>query len=441
MFKRALLVCALFFSTSLFQSLFAQVSWRTFTSLSSARAVSVTPSGDVWVATSGGLYRFNPITNQTQTFTNLQGLADTRLTSLQYDAARNTLWIGSSDGVITNLNLSNEQFTNSFAIANVTQFPQKQIRDFALSGDSLLAATDFGVLLYAPSRREIRESYLTLGTFPTGTPVRSILFADTLIVAGTQLGIAIALRRTPNLLAPSSWQSINIANVNRMAAFNGKIYIGTSTSLLAYNVATQSFETVATDSIIALRTANRRLYALMKSGVLSLSENGTVNTFAFDFFNATDIDVASDETAFISDARQSLFVLRNQSVSPISLNTPPANRFEYFGVDSRGRLWVSSTVGDRGREGFYRLDFTSETWTNFASLSVPGLNGELQQFNSFAELGGSIYLSGWGNGFVEFLDDTVRGYSRFNTPALSGPPNAPNFIVITDFAPDANGVL
>ncbi|MFN3560400.1 MAG: hypothetical protein ACK4XM_00650 [Chloroherpetonaceae bacterium] len=440
MFKRFLLFAFCFFLSCL--SLLAQVSWRTFASISSASSVAVTAGGDIWVATSGGLYRFNPITTQTETFTNIDGLADIRLTSLAFDSRSNALWIGTDAGVITNLNLTNMQFTNSFAIANVTQFPQKQIRAFALSGDSLLVATDFGALLYTPSRREVRETYLTLGTFATGTQVRAVLFADTLIVAGTPLGIAIASRRTQNLLAPSSWQSIAVANVNALASFNGKIYVGTSTSLLAYRVATQSFETVATDSVIALRTANGRLYALMKSGMLSLSESGATNTFAFDFSGATDIDVASDETAFITDARQSLLVLRNQSVSPISLNTPLANRFEYFGVDSRGRLWVSSTVGDRNTEGFYRLDFVTGQWTNFPSLSASGLNGSLRQFNAFAEQNGSIYLSGWGNGFVEFLsDDSVRAYSRANTPLLSGPPNAPNFIVMTDFAPDANGVL
>lgn len=442
MFKLARLFFFSIFSLWLLaSSLFAQTSWRTFASLSSATSVAVTSGGDAWVATSGGLYRFNPITNQTETFTNLQGLGDIRLTSLQYDAFQNTLWIGTFDGIITSVNLSDLQFTNNFTIANVTQFPQKRIYDFALSGDSLLVATDFGALLYTPSRREVRETYLTLGAFPTGTQVRSILFTDTLIIAGTPLGLAIASRKTQNLLAPSSWQNINLANVNRVAAFNGKIYVGTSTSLLTYNVTTQSLETVTTDSIIALRTANNRLYALAKSKLLSLSTSGITSAFAFDFSHATDVAVDSDETAFIADAHQSLLVLRNQSISPISLNTPLANRFEHFGVDSRGRLWVSSTVGDRSRAGFYRLDLATETWTNFSSLSAPGLNGELQQFNAFAEQRGSIYLSGWGNGFVEFLGDTVRGYSRFNTPLLSGPASSPNFIVITDFASDANDVL
>lgn len=428
-------------ATSFSSLLFGQTSWRSFASLLSASSVAVAGSGDVWVATGGGLYRFNPNTNQTETFTNLEGLADIRLTSLQLDASRNALWIGSLNGVITSLALSNTQFTNSFAIANVTQFPQKRIQGFALSGDSLLVATDFGALLYTPSRREVRETYLTLGAFPTGTQVRSILFADTLIIAGTPLGIAIASRRAQNLLAPSSWQSISVANVNQVARFNGKLYIGTSTSLLAYSVATQNFETVATDSVIALRTANGRLYALMKSGMLSISTSGKTSTFAFDFSTATDIDVASDETAFITDARQSLLVLRNQSVSAISLNTPLANRFEYFGVDSRGRLWVSSTVGV-GTEGFYRLDVAKDVWTNFASLTAPGLNGTMGQFNAFAEQNGSVYLSGWGNGFVEFFgDEPPRGFSRLNTPLLSGLPNNLDFIVITDFAPDANGVL
>jgi streptogramin lyase len=95
---------------------------------------------------------------------------------------------------------------------------------------------------------------------------------------------------------------------------------------------------------------------------------------------------------FIADARRSLLVLRNQSVSPISLNTPLANRFEYFGVDSRGRLWVSSTIGDRGAEGIYRLDLTTNTWTNFPSLSPSGLNGSLRQFNAFAEQNGSYFF-------------------------------------------------
>jgi len=423
-------------------ALYAQISWKTFASLSSARSVAALPNGEVWVATSGGLYRFNPSTNRTESFTNLDGLADIRLTALEYDERNNTLWIGTEEGIITRLRLFNHQFTNSFVIANVTEFPQKRIWDFALSGDSLLVATDFGVLLYTPSRLEVRESYLTLGAFPTGTSVRSILLADTLIVAGTPLGIAIALRNAPNLLAPSSWRSIAVPNLNVLALFNGKIYVGTSTSLLAYSVATQSFEPVLSDSVIALRVANGRLYALTKSRLYTLGTSGVLKTFDFDFSAASDVAVAPDETVFIADRRQSLLILRHQSLSPISLNTPLANRFEYFGVDSHGRLWVSSTVGDRSTAGIYRLDLNSNTWTNFASLSAPGLNGSLRQFNAFAEQIGSFYLSGWGNGLLEFVgEDSLRGYSRFNVPTLSGPANAPNFVVITDLASDGNGVL
>ncbi len=439
MFKfTGLALLAAFFSSSLL----AQTSWKTFASISSASSVVVSTSGEIWVATSGGLYRFNPSTTQTQIFTNLDGLADIRLTALENDESRNALWIGTEDGIITTFTRSNNQFTNSFAIANVTEFPQKQIHDFALSGDSLLVATDFGALLYTPSRREIRESYLTLGAFPTGTAVRSILFADTLIVAGTPLGIAIASRRTQNLLAPSSWQSVAVSTVNTLASFGGKIYVGTSASLLAYSVATQSFETVLSDSVIALRVANGRLYALTKSRLYTLSATSISNTVGFDFSQASDVAVASDETVFVAHRRQSLFILRNQSLSPISLNTPLANRFEYFGVDSRGRLWVSSTIGDRGAEGIYRLDLTTNTWTNFPSLSPSGLNGSLRQFNAFAEQGISYFLSGWGNGLLEFVsEDSLRGYSRLNVPALSGPANAPNFVVITDLVSGANGVL
>lgn len=430
------------FSSPMVSSMVAQISWKTYASLSSASSVAISGDGDAWVATSGGLYRFNPTTTQTTTFTNIDGLADIRLTSIQYDAARNALWIGTDEGVMTSLNLANAQFSHSFAIANVRQFPQKRIRGFALSGDSLLVATDFGALLYTPSRREVRESYLTLGSFPTGAQVRSVLFADTLIVAGTPFGFAIASRRTQNLLAPSSWQSVAVSALNALAWFNGKLYVGTSASLLAYNLATQSFETVASDSVIALRAANNRLCALTKSGLRIINANGAVATVSFDFSSATNLDVASDETIFVTDSRQSLLVVRNQSASPISLNAPLANRFECFGVDSRGRLWVSSTVGNNGAQGFYRLDLRTERWTNFPTLAAPGLNGNLQQFNAFAEQRGSFFLSGWGNGFLEFVgDDSLRGYSRFNVPELSGPASSPNFIVITDFAPDANGAL
>ncbi|MCS6990075.1 MAG: hypothetical protein NZM06_11225 [Chloroherpetonaceae bacterium] len=423
-------------------SLLGQISWKTYASLSSATSVAVGRDGAVWVATSGGLYRYDRAANQAQTFTNIEGLADIRLSAMLYDERRNELWLGAAEGALSNFNLASGRFSNFYAIANVTQFPQKRVRALALSGDSLLVATDFGVLLFSPSRREIRESYLTLGSFPTGAAVRAVLFADTLIVAGTSLGVAFASRSSPNLLAPSAWRSVPSGSVNALATFGGKIFVGTSNALLAYSLATQSFETISADSIIALRVANARLYALAKTGLLAISSGGAVERFNADFSTATSLALAPDETAFIADSRQSLLVLRHQTLSTISLNAPLRNRFEQFGIDSRGRLWVSSTIGDRGAEGFYRLDLASERWTNFPSLSAQGLNGALRQFNAFAEQGGRVYLSGWGNGFAEFIsDDSVRGYSRSNVPTLLGIPANPNFIVITDFATDQKGAL
>lgn len=423
-------------------ALWGQTSWKTYASLSSATSLAIGRDGAVWVATSGGLYRYQPATNQTRSFTNIEGLADIRLTATLYDATRDELWLGAADGALTRFNLASERFINYFAIANVAQFPQKRIRAFALSGDSLLVGTDFGALLFSSSRREIRESYLTLGAFPTGSAARAVAFADTLIVAGTSLGVAIASRAATNLIAPSSWRNVATSPVNALAWFNGKIYVGAANALLAYSPASQNLETIVADSVIALRVANGRLYALTKTGALTIASSGAVERFNADFSTATDIAIAPDETAFIADSRQSLLILRNQTLSTIALNAPLRNRFEQLGIDARGRLWVSSTIGDRGAEGFYRLDLASERWTNFPSLSAQGLNGELRQFNAFAEQGGKAYLSGWGNGFAELLsDDSARGYSRATSPTLLGIPANPNFIVITDFAPDANGTL
>lgn len=435
------LFCLIFLYSLLSGSLTAQPfgSWRTYTSLQSATAVALESNSIIWVGTTGGLYRFDRQSQAVRTYTNTDGLPETRITALLYDAARRGLWIGYEGGSLSFFDTGSGAVSNFLEIARITQFSAKAIRDFYVSGDSLYIATDYGISLYTPSRREIKESYTALGAFAGGTRINAVLQTSANLIAATPQGIAVASRTSPNLAAPTTWRTLALQNCNALAEFNNQLYIAANDGLyLAGNLTAAPTATRLVDAgqkrIVSLAVSGNTLFALAADEVIAVSTAG-ISRSAGQFAQPAKLAIDNGGNALIADGAKSLLEQFGTTFTAFAPNTPVSNGFAVVATDEQGRVWASSSASDGGAAGFYRL--TNGRWENFVNIASPPVN----QFSGLVSVDGNVYLSTWGRGLIRFSpEDSVSAFNRSNSDFV-GIRGATDFVVLSGATADANGQL
>ncbi|GGC32835.1 hybrid sensor histidine kinase/response regulator [Parapedobacter defluvii] len=75
----------------------------------SARCIQASASGDIWVGTEQGLFRYNPVSEQLTHYTEQTGLSHNRVTAL-HKTKENEMWVCTDGGGITIIDLTRQRF-------------------------------------------------------------------------------------------------------------------------------------------------------------------------------------------------------------------------------------------------------------------------------------------------------------------------------------------
>jgi sugar lactone lactonase YvrE len=184
--------------------------WRAYPSLRQVVALDASDEA-LWVATRGGTYAFTPSSGEVARYTPVEGLHGVDPATLVYDARRDAVWVGYDDGVLDRLDVASGAVTTFFDIARADQYADRSVRRLRVHGDTLFAATAFGLVVFDAARGEVRDTYARLATLETATPVNDALAAplpdgsgDGLWLA-TERGVVYAAFDSPNLQQPSAW--------------------------------------------------------------------------------------------------------------------------------------------------------------------------------------------------------------------------------------------
>ncbi len=78
--------------------------WTAYTSTREIVALSVSED-EVWAATTGGVFSYNPATEEIRRVTVAEGLHDVQTRAIAYDARRGLVWVGYFNGVIDQLDV------------------------------------------------------------------------------------------------------------------------------------------------------------------------------------------------------------------------------------------------------------------------------------------------------------------------------------------------
>jgi ligand-binding sensor domain-containing protein len=425
--------------------------WHNFTDMKAVRAIAAT-TDSLWVATSGGLFLYNPSSDHFTKYTNSEGLSSNDLTAVAIDGA-GRVWVGSSEGYLDALTPGTGEW---LAIRSIEESErvQKSIRAFFVRGDSLFVATDFGITVLQISRKEFRDTYANLG-FPTQSGVNDVKIIKNKIWAATDLGVSSAPLDAPNLSAPTSWSSYGMidglpaASCSSVTALRDTIIVGTANGLALFTgkqfLAVPAFAGKAVVDILA--RANDLVVAWNEADVFKLASYVSYGSPAIPL--ATNVDTKASTmvqqplTATVWVGTTSLGIARSlvawQYKAP---NGPMSNLFSSLVVDDKGVLWAGSGISTRGT-GFYRYDPSvpeDSRWKNFAVAQYPVL-----KFNDYYKMSlganGSIWASCWGWGVAEVVGDSIRRHlDHSSVPAFAGSvAQNVDYVVIGGVAVDSHG--
>lgn len=260
--------------------------WRTYTAMTNVADILITPdSNNVWVTTSGGIYRV-PISDVSEAnslqLRNSDGLRDNNCSALARDAAGDLI-IGDSSGGITIYRPKTAAFDIITDIASSAQFPHRQIAKLTIDDSLLYIATGFGLSIYNLNTASFDETVTRFGVL---TPQDTVF--DVEVIGGTiytvlSNAIAYAPKNSALLSAPFEWKTIRApfgANLRTLGAFGDRIVVGSMQGL--WQLESDSLKFIPTpDSIAAIRLvvspSGRDLFVLDARGNTLLRTSDLAN--------------------------------------------------------------------------------------------------------------------------------------------------------------------
>jgi ligand-binding sensor domain-containing protein len=436
--KRSLTLLFVLFSISIFPQ--QAGSWKIYSSMKIVNDFVIS-GNSFWGATTGGAFQFIPKDSTYNKFTKVEGMSGISITSTTADKSGN-IWFGSSNGALDYYNTSTKKIESITDIQNSDK-TNKQIYSLQTSGDTIVAATDFGICLIDPRNIVLYDTFIKFGSLLSNSKINFAVKYD-LIYAGSDNGVIIQIPGTTNLSAPESWNVFNVSNglpsnkINKIIRYNNQIIAGSDHGLASFNGT--GFDPFLPEmnnhNINDLFVSNDSLYVLEGNLYVHLYVGG-INTVT-DTFPIPVNHIKYDATLGLSGSSGTgIIKIKNNQTSYIFPNGPFANLFQDLGVDNNGTLWVASGTDVSG-VGFYSLN-SNGYWTNYNTSTNPILPTNFY-FKVFNASDNSTYIGNWGRGFVRVKNGNIVVFTKDIT-GMQGTPSDLKELVVTGFAQDSKNNL
>lgn len=429
--------------------------WTAHTSFGQANDLMVTAT-HTWVATDGGIYSVEHASGAVSRMTVADGLSNVRASALAADAARDVIWVGYDDGLLDRVDAASGVVRTYRDIARADQYPSRGINRIRVRGDSILVATQFGVVIFDPVRNEVRDSFDRFDTLPVGMEVNDVLteeevFGEATLWVATDEGIAHAALDGRNLKDPGSWTAENgsglqVREALSLGVLEGQIHVGTDNDLYR-RTGTNQFAalTVTNRAVTHLSSSDDALLGSATFTVLVVRNNGQRGAYSIEGYGfPVAVDRSATGDVWVVDGRSGLLriplpVGGQTSVSPLETFLPsgPADgTFSLLSVSDEGQVWLSGVSAEG--TGFYRLDREGE-WTTWSSLNTAELAGK----GAFVHVHASSDESGWagseGGGVARVAPDgTVTLFGADNS-SLRPAAGTGDFIIVGGLFEDNQG--
>jgi ligand-binding sensor domain-containing protein len=410
--------------------------WKNYTSLRNVVTIDVDAENNSWGATSGGIFQFNPQDSTFKVYTKSEGLNSNSITSLAIDND-GKIWTGNVSGVINVIDPINNRVRSIFDIQK-SNFSLKGINHLSVSGDTVFAATDFGIAVLNAKTLSIIEDYSKFGSFLSGVRV---FYAVKLgvIYACTESGLAIQKSNAVNLSAPESWNvfetgtDIPADRILKVVKHNNGLIASTDgDGILFYDNVSWTQNSFAGNVVKDIAANGDSIIAVFTNSIYSIK--GNVRTLLQSFQGLTLNSIKfKDSSTFLVGSSKGILDFGATPQKYHLPNGPMSNSFPSIDLDSKGNLW-SASGRDIGGVGAYSLN--GNEWTNYNSQNGLEVGGNAIH-KIYIDNSDNIYFSSWGNGFTRLSNGVFETFNENNT-SLVGTAADPNFMVIQNIVKDSD---
>jgi hypothetical protein len=425
----------LFFTLSLFLisiSSFSQTTgigqWREH--LPYYQCIAVKEVGSrIYCATPYSIFYFDKDDNSIQRISKINGLSDIGISSMNYNAAYNTLVIA-----YTNANIDlikGNTIINMPDIKRSSILGNKTINDIYFVGQYAYLSCGFGIVVLDLAKEEVHDTYY-IGAQGGQVNVLGLTKDDQdTIYAATDHGLYIAYAKNPDLANYQSWTKDTRLNTSatydHIITFNGQVIISKYQSVTKGDSLYRHNNGQWTKWLLG--TSNTVKHFESTYGKLLISFNYFVKYYDQDFtyingiynYNgglATPSDAIFDKEGiiWIADANSGLVSLAtNGNFNPINISGPLSSlvfSITTYGNDvyvvpgGRDLTYVPNYYG----AAIYHYDGTS--WNNITSATDTGLNKitDLSTISVDPSDSKRVYAGSFFRGLIELYDGKVVGH-------------------------------
>lgn len=439
-----LAICSCLLTSHSFAQSVTLTNWSTLSSLQTVRRLSPDSRGNLWAATSGGVFRVDAVSRSITEFRNINALQSLDARSV-YGTPGGKVFIGGGDGALDIVN-EDSTWTNITDIVRATDYPKRGINDFISKGDTLFIATDFGIVTLGISRLLFIETIDRIGSLQEKTRVNGLVIVRDSLWAATDSGVAVVPLAVASLRLPSEWKLISTIGSTARPRVG---FIKTDGSMLAIAVGSavytwngNSFDMIfeAPSGINGLSITNSKVYASTSAGItagfeqLQIPFTGPLTGHAGFAHNENIVIIG-----FVK--YQAMQIWDGAVLEPVVINSPISSQFARIDIDINGGLWVATDL-DPPRTGLGVSYFNGTKWINLTTTNTPELKTDAC-YRVSALSNGSVYIGTWGGGALAIkLTDTIPEIRRIDNTnsALKGISNDPNYVLSADVVLDRKGV-
>ncbi|MCD6161664.1 MAG: hypothetical protein J7K40_04525 [candidate division Zixibacteria bacterium] len=414
--------------------------WHNFTNSNDSKAI-ISDSLHVYCATTGGLIRYNPETEEIEKLLSSDGLGDKVLLSLETDSA-GAVFAGGSNGTISKIEPDGEIKTYLFKSTTNIRY---NILDLVADGDVLWVAADVGIgkfLIYMDNGG-FKEIILRLGDWPSEMAVRAVKIIGDNLWAVTDSGLAYIDKDNDFPQYPPFWEiyrrgynGLPDTGLYCMESVGDTVYIGTENGVY-YLGADSLFRSSA-------NSPSRKIYALknLTSGLTAATNAGIFQRTGDNWEHISTDSLISQSCRGITEDRQGNIwaafsnggfgVYDNDYWNVLTIPGPVSNNIEDIAIDSSGNLWLAHG----NNKGVTKFD--GENWVNY-NYTNSGIGGNAVvavEYDVFHDL---VWFTSWGDGLFSFDgDSTWVNFDETNSPLTA---YLDEYISISDVAIDGRGCI
>ncbi|MCI4666917.1 MAG: T9SS type A sorting domain-containing protein [Bacteroidia bacterium] len=419
-----ILISVLFFEANVISQTRPIGSWKSYLSLREGRA-GAEKGDEIFVLTTGGLYSYNKISEEINSYSTVEGLSSLNGTAIYYAPETDRIYLGFTDGTINFFEDPGELKFLTDIRRNQT-FPNKVINDFFEADGFLYVATGFGLVVF---NQETGLPVTDIAQFADNAANQSVnsvtVFGDRIWITLENGGLYFVDKNFPNLRDPSAWTAYTANSnltepelVTEVASNNKGIYV---INPISFYASTDGFSWESTDSNLErswekLHVGFDQVGVSGGSQVMVRNAVGTLDIYSL-ATNVADVVLTTSRLYFnvtISNGLDIFDAFQRKQVLP---EGPKTNETAEI-TAGNGRMYIApkgfgpNFVPTGSSAGIYSYSNASQSWTILDTIkgSLPSIVGYGIARIVYDQNSGKTYAGSWGQGVIELEDTTVTDF-------------------------------